>query len=305
MRITRNLEFQSGSTEEKLPYRTPGFPYLASRAELDYFREPFVPWHWHHAVELFYVESGEVAYHTPGRTLVFPAGSAGMVNSDVLHMTKIQAHSCNNVQLLHIFDPELLSGCGGSVIEQKYIRPVTDSSQLEILILSPGEPEQMRVIELICKAFRLPEEEFGYEIRIREALSQIWLRLFQLYLPLLRETSQPVHRADDKLKQMMLYIQEHYSEKIFIPELARTVFLSERECYRVFQEHLHMTPAAYIKSCRIQAARRMLTDSRLSITEIAYACGLANASYFGKIFRETMGEAPLQYRLRWQDRDKK
>lgn len=34
-----------------------------------------------------------------------------------------------------------------------------------------------------------------------------------------------------------LYIHEHYSKKISIPELARTAFLSERECYRVFQNH--------------------------------------------------------------------
>ncbi len=49
MRITRSLEFQTGSKEEKLPYDTPDFPYLASRAELDFYREPFVPWHWHMA----------------------------------------------------------------------------------------------------------------------------------------------------------------------------------------------------------------------------------------------------------------
>lgn len=54
MRITRNLEFQIGSKEEKLPYSTADFPYVASRAELDYYRESFVPWHWHNAVELFY-----------------------------------------------------------------------------------------------------------------------------------------------------------------------------------------------------------------------------------------------------------
>ena len=45
MRIIRSLEFQIGSKEEKLPYDTHAFPYLASRAELDYYREPFVPWH--------------------------------------------------------------------------------------------------------------------------------------------------------------------------------------------------------------------------------------------------------------------
>ena len=67
MRITRNLEFQIGSKEEKLPYSTADFPYVASRAELDYYRESFVPWHWHNAVELFYIESGELKYYTPNK----------------------------------------------------------------------------------------------------------------------------------------------------------------------------------------------------------------------------------------------
>ena len=100
MRITRSLEYQIGSKEEKPPYVTPDFPYVALRAELDFYREPFVPWHWHNAIELFYVESGELKYHTPNETLVFPSGSAGMVNANVLHMTQIQTRREKNVQLL-------------------------------------------------------------------------------------------------------------------------------------------------------------------------------------------------------------
>ena len=76
MRIIRSLEFQIGSKEEKLPYGTPDFPYLASRAELDFYREPFVPWHWHNAIELFYMESGELKYYTPHKFISGFRGSA-------------------------------------------------------------------------------------------------------------------------------------------------------------------------------------------------------------------------------------
>ena len=98
MRIVHNLEFQTGSKEEKLPYETPDFPYLASRAELDFYREPFVPWHWHNAIELFYMESGELNYYTPHKNIVFPAGSAGMVNANVLHKTQIQTRTREAMQ---------------------------------------------------------------------------------------------------------------------------------------------------------------------------------------------------------------
>lgn len=137
MRITRNLEFQTGSKEEKLPYETTDFPYVASQAELDDYREPFVPWHWHNAIELFYMESGQLKYHTPNETMVFSAGWAGMMNSNVLHMTEIQTHKEKNIQLLHIFEPKLLAGDHGSRIEQKYIMSIITSSQIEIIPLSP------------------------------------------------------------------------------------------------------------------------------------------------------------------------
>lgn len=62
-----------------------------------------MPWHWHNAIELFYIESGVLNYHTLNRTVIFTAGSAGIVNSNILHMTEIQTGSKKNVQLLHIY----------------------------------------------------------------------------------------------------------------------------------------------------------------------------------------------------------
>ena len=303
MRIIHSLEFQNGSKEEKLPYDTPDFPYLASRAELDFYHELFVPWHWHNAIELFYMESGGLKYYTPHQNLAFPAGSAGMVNVNVLHKTQVQTNTKNNIQLLHIFDPQLLAGAHGSLIEQKYIAPIVTAPQIELIALSPNEPEQAAVIDLIRAAFAISEEDLGYEFKIREALSRIWIELFQLCAPVLKEKSQAVDMTTDKVKGMMAYIHEHYAEKISIRELASAVFLSERECYRVFQNHLHMTPVDYIRSYRIQIACQMLAESRMPITEVGIACGMGNSSYFGKIFREVTGYTPRQYRCKWQDKN--
>lgn len=286
MRIVHSLEFQAGTKEEKLPYDMPDFPYLASRAELDFYREPFVPWHWHNAIELFYMESGELKYYTPHKSIVFPAGSAGMVNANVLHKTQVQTHTEDNIQLLHIFDPQLLAGNRGGLIEQKYISPITTASQVELIALSPDEPAQAAVINLIRAAFSLSENEFGYELKIRTALSRIWLELFPICAPLLQEKSQSKDIVTDKLKGMMIYIHEHYAEKISIRELSSAVFLSERECYRAFQNHLHMTPVDYIRSYRLQIACQMLAESKVPITQVGIACGMGNSSYFGKVFRE-------------------
>lgn len=188
-------------------------------------------------------------------------------------------------------------------MDQKYISPITAASQIELIALSPDEPAQAAVIEMIRSAFSLSEEEVGYEFKVREALSRIWIELFQMCAPLLDKTSPAADMATDKLKEMMAYIHEHYAEKIAVPQLAEAAFLSERECYRVFQNHLHTTPADYIRSYRIQIACRLLSESRMPVTEVGAACGMGNPSYFGKIFRESTGYTPLQYRRNWQNKN--
>ena len=158
---------------------------------------------------------------------------------------------------------------------------------------------------MIRQAFRLDENEFGYEVSLRNALSQIWLKLLELSSSeLIHEETAPDKKSDDKIKTMMIYIHDHFAEKISVRDLAAAAFLSERECYRVFQNCLHMTPTEYLTSIRPQMACRMLAETRESVTDIGHACGLGSSSYFGKTFREHTGYTPLEYRRKWQDNDK-
>ena len=102
MKDVHCIEFHPGSREERIPELAKDFPYTASRATLDRYIGSTVPWHWHQAVELFYMESGCVEYTTPGGKLVFPAGSGGFVNSNVLHTTRAISQTEENVQLLQM-----------------------------------------------------------------------------------------------------------------------------------------------------------------------------------------------------------
>ncbi len=304
MRNVRSVELYTGSREEKLPDFSPDFPYLASRAELDYYGTSFVPWHWHRAVELFYMESGELRYYTPGGTRVFPAGSGGMVNSNVLHKTDFRIQRERNVQLLHLFHPDLIGGTPGSRMDQRYVAPVVSASRPELIALYPENPEQAEILRLIRQAFQIPETEFGYELQIREALSRIWLKMIKLVWNEVQNPDGGQNRETGKIKQMLAYVHEHFAEKIPVARLAEEAFLSERECYRVFQNCLHMTPSEYIRSYRLQMACQMLAEGRRSVTETGHACGFGQSSYFGKLFREQMGCTPLEYQRKWQNRNK-
>lgn len=151
-----HIEYRNESKEELLPDFSPDFPYISSCTELDQCLEGIIPWHWHKEVELFYMESGSLEYYTPGGVLVFPAGSGGLINSNVLHMTKIHEKGRPVAQLLHIFDPSLVGGRQGSRIEQKYVAPIVTSSQLEAIPLSPDVPEHGPVLEALRSPSRSP-----------------------------------------------------------------------------------------------------------------------------------------------------
>ena len=286
--------------EERLPGFSPDFPYIATYAEIDKYVGRFVPWHWHRPIELFYIESGGLEYCTPKSKMDFYAGSGGFINSNTLHTTRVLSQSERNIQLLHIFDPTLISGREGSIIEQKYVLPITTAPQIEILPIYPLDSQRMELLAKIKDAFQLDENKSGYEIKLRDALSEIWRILFMMFQEQLGGT-QAANKDDERLKMMLIYIHEHYAKKISVSELAKAGCLSERACFRIFQDYLHTTPTEYLTSYRLQEAGRRLISGQDSVTEIALTCGFGNSSYFGKVFLQNFGMTPTDYRYKWQD----
>ncbi len=297
MKNIHRIELKDGSKEELLPDFDPDFPYIASYVEFDQCIGKQAPWHWHKEVELFYIEHGSLEYYTPGGSMVFPAGSGGLVNSNVLHMTKSQNGMKGTVQMLHIFNTSLIGGQHGGLLEQKYVMPVITAPQLEVVGLYPDNPEEKAGLELLQESFRLSPGSLDYEMKLRTVLSDLWCRLLHLSEPVWRQKGYN-NQSNEKIKLMLEYIQEHYAEKIAMSEVAAAAYISERECYRTFGQKLNMTPSAYIKDFRIQKACIMLENSDKSMTDISQSCGLGSSSYFGKVFREYMGCTPKEYQKR-------
>ncbi len=215
-------------------------------------------------------------------------------------MTKPQEHVGNTVQLLHIFDTSFI-GAQGDRIDQKYITPILAARQLELFALYPNNSEHVQILKSIQESFNYNDNDFGYEMKLRAVLSDIWLQLLTMSLPLLREKRED--KINDRIKLMMIYVHEHYAEKISISEIAAAAFSSERECFRTFRDCLHMTPVDYIRNYRLQMVCHMLTKSKEKITFISHACGFGSSSYLGKIFLDHIGCTPLEYRNKWQNID--
>ena len=133
-----------------------------------------------------------------------------------------------------------------------------------------------------------------------QLLTEVWLGLLELACA----ETEDIHKNKDtaeKMKAMMSYIQDHYTEMIAVDCLAREAHISKRVCFRLFQENLHMSPLEYMREYRLRKACMELIETEKSITEIASDCGFGSSSYFGKLFREHFNCSPVRYRGKWHD----
>ena len=103
----------------------------------------------------------------------------------------------------------------------------------------------------------------------------------------------------DKLKNILHYLDEHYTEKISLDSLAELFFISKYYLSREFKKQFGTTVIQYILARKISHAKELLRYSTSSIEEISRLCGVEDASYFNKIFKKMEGCTASEYRRRW------
>lgn len=100
-----------------------------------------------------------------------------------------------------------------------------------------------------------------------------------------------------KIKRIQEYIQANMADPIALNDLARQAELSEYHFCRVFKKATQLSPYQYLLRQRIQQACTHLERDRLSVQEIAFACGFGDAVQFSRHFRKLMGMTPTAYRV--------
>jgi transcriptional regulator GlxA family with amidase domain len=105
--------------------------------------------------------------------------------------------------------------------------------------------------------------------------------------------------ADDRFGMLHDWIAEHLTEDLSLPALAQQAAMSERSFSRHYVEATGLTPARAIEHLRVEAARRMLSDSQLPIKRIAQRCGFGSEETMRRSFLRLLSVAPQDYRARF------
>jgi transcriptional regulator GlxA family with amidase domain len=108
----------------------------------------------------------------------------------------------------------------------------------------------------------------------------------------------PPH-ADDKVRAVEAFIQEHYAKGHSNEALADLACMSERAFLRRFKAATGRAPAAYLQAVRVEAAKAILEREASPIQTVSEAVGYQDASFFRGLFKRETGMTPAEYRTRF------
>lgn len=163
--------------------------------------------------------------------------------------------------------------------------------------------------ELLCNisnpplsSIRMPLERVGYDAatmldNLLNGKMKMPRKLFLAPMGLVSRQSSDVLQVNDPVVAKSLrFIQEHISEPIKVEHLLKHVFISRTLLERKFKTELGRTPLVEIRRQRVRRARQLLADTRLSIVEIAEACGFSSDIRLSTVFKELTGLSPSAFR---------
>ncbi|PMR75326.1 helix-turn-helix transcriptional regulator [Billgrantia endophytica] len=111
------------------------------------------------------------------------------------------------------------------------------------------------------------------------------------------DTPPPTTRRLD-LNTLDRFIDQHLACSLTVGDLAEQACLSEAHFRSRFRDQTGLSPWQYVRRRRLEAARRLLEESRLPLSEIAANTGFAHQSALSHAFRNTFGCPPSQVRQR-------
>ena len=247
-----------------------------------------MPYHWHPEYEIILIKEGEFRLTLDGQVYIAGKDSILFIHAGALHggMPEQCIYQCI------VFDMKLL--ISGNLICNKWIQQVIRNEIRLPVVLSGLD---VRINNITKELFSLLEaQKKGYEFQVQSSLYQ--------WMGILYETGHYESKAKeigrtsiyiDRLKQVITYIEEHYTEAITLEDLARVAGLNARYFCRFFKKLTNQTPIEYLNYYRIDCACLALKERKASITEVAYSCGFNDSSYFIKVFHEAKKLTPRQY----------
>lgn len=100
----------------------------------------------------------------------------------------------------------------------------------------------------------------------------------------------------DRLSSVFDYLKKNYSEEIPLVKIAEIANLTPTSFCRMFKLKTKKSFVEYLNEVRVSNACKMLIETDMGISEVAYKCGYKTASNFNQLFKKLTGTTPKEYR---------
>lgn len=245
--------------------------------------------HMHDVYELLYIESGERTFFHGNRTFQIGEGSFLCIRPGVIHRALNRPHETCSLLCVYFnrnspFSRDmlvLLDSCGTGD---------------EPVVTVPATDRPSFVASFHRVARELADRRTGYR-------SLSWAYLYQAIARLVRELvpgagGTPVVPMNPNVTLVIEYLARHYREDIGLASVAFRFRLSESYLSRLFRASTRFTFGEYLTSLRLREACRLLSATDDTVGSIASRSGFGSLTQFGRVFRKSTGETPLNWRKR-------
>lgn len=243
--------------------------------------------HVSHRFKVVWIRSGSCLWNIAGDLCAVNRDDIVLLNNEEQRLVEKVTSPGDLKFFIMEFEPRFLFD---SELLQLFTKPVKGYVHRII----PADRQLAGILELIREE---SESQASYsQIVISSCVLQI------LALAARKVGLSPDHcsRVNPLMKAVLAYIDEHYTRRITLNELAKIAHMSSTAFSRYFTKYNGIGPIQYIKRKRITLAIRLLEETDRTILDIAMDCGFRNASNFYRAFHSLTRQVPGDYRT---DRD--
>lgn len=280
----------NSDASENVVYNDPNFPAYIKKEQLSSYPDFREVSHWHDDLEFILILEGQMSYDVNGQKFSLQPGEGIFVNSRCFHYGYSDTHAeCLFICIL--LSPQLLSV--NTYFAENYLNPLIQNIHFPYQKLTPAIQWQnsiLRDLELLGENNTDNIQPF----MILEKTAHI----FRLLSENMDCSSDYDKNTEDilALTAMIGYVQKNYAGKILLKDISTAGNCCKTKCSSLFQKYLNTSPMLYLSYYRLEKSISFLRNTAMSVTEVAYACGFSNTSYFCELFHKYYNTTPGKYR---------
>ena len=258
---------------------------------------PSIAAHWLEEIEVIIVLDGSCDYRINLDSFVINKGDILIIDSQSLHsLTYIP--SKNMTWASFVFNINMLKSSNTDGALLKYIAPLLNHEHQLPIILKDNIDCYSKIFDVIEDIiYCYYEKDIAYELELKSLLFKFFSLLYKNDLIKKHQSKNNLTiNTTDKIKLVLNYINDHYSEDISINTLAELCEYSEYHFMRFFKKHIGLTCVQYINNLRLEKSSILLTSTNNAIMDVSLEVGFDNLSYFNKLFKRKYNLTPKEFR---------